>query len=103
MVGTACGWATGLQNVQGVTDSFANWGVIEFKFTLWNNITNMGLVVDYMNIIIPIGIANFVETIENVESAYMSGDNFDVTTTMVIDGLGTIVGSSFGSCFPTTV
>lgn len=103
LVGTISGWVTGLQTMQGVLDSFDQWGVVELRFTLWSNITNIGFIVDYLNIIIPIGIANFVETIENVESACMSGDEYDTTTTMVIDGLGTLIGASCGSCFPTTV
>jgi len=46
LLGTVCGWATGVQTVEGVSDSFAAWGGIDFRFTLWSNITNLPEMVD---------------------------------------------------------
>ncbi|HNT97371.1 MAG TPA: hypothetical protein PKK31_03780 [Elusimicrobiales bacterium] len=54
-------------------------------------------------VILPIEIYNFIETMNNVESAEAAGDRYPVRRTQVIDGLGTIVGGLFGSPFPTTV
>ncbi len=54
-------------------------------------------------VILPIEIYNFIETMNNVESAEAAGDKYPVRRTQVIDGLGTIVGGLFGSPFPTTV
>lgn len=52
---------------------------------------------------LPIALASFVETIENVEAAKLSGDDFNVHEAMLADGLGTMVGACFGSVIPTTV
>jgi len=54
-------------------------------------------------IIIPIEIYNFIETMNNVESAQAAGDKYPVGTCQIMDGAGTMVGSIFGSMFPTTV
>ncbi len=54
-------------------------------------------------VILPIEIANFLETMNNVESAEAAGDTYDVRTCQIADGIGTMVGTSFGGCFPTTV
>ncbi|MBN2493269.1 MAG: xanthine/uracil/vitamin C permease [Deltaproteobacteria bacterium] len=54
-------------------------------------------------VVIPAEIYNFIETMNNVESAEAAGDAYPVRSCQVIDGLGTILGSLFGSAFPTTV
>lgn len=54
-------------------------------------------------VILPIEIYNFIETMNNVESAEAAGDRYPVRRAQVLDGLGTIVGGLFGSPFPTTV
>jgi len=52
---------------------------------------------------VPIALASFVETIENVEAAALAGDEYNVHEAMLADGLGTMVGALFGSVIPTTV
>ena len=39
----------------------------------------------------------------NVESAEAAGDKYPVRTCQIMDGVGTMVGTLFGSAFPTTV
>jgi xanthine/uracil/vitamin C permease (AzgA family) len=57
----------------------------------------------YACIVIPIAIVSFIETIENVEMAHLEGDSYNVKEAMLVDGLGTVIGSIFGSTIPTTV
>ncbi len=54
-------------------------------------------------VLIPVQIYNFIETMNNVESAEAVGDKYPVGVSMVTDGIGTMVGALFGSPFPTTV
>ncbi len=54
-------------------------------------------------VLIPVQIYNFIETMNNVESAEAVGDKYPVSVAMVTDGIGTMVGALFGSPFPTTV
>jgi len=54
-------------------------------------------------VVLPIEIYNFIETMNNVESAEAAGDKYPVGLCQVMDGLGTILGALFGSAFPTTV
>jgi AGZA family xanthine/uracil permease-like MFS transporter len=54
-------------------------------------------------ILIPVQIYNFIETMNNVESAEACGDHYPVGFCQVTDGVGTMVGALFGSPFPTTV
>jgi len=54
-------------------------------------------------VVVPLSIYNFIETMNNVESAEAAGDRFPVATCQVADGVGTLLGALFGSAFPTTV
>jgi AGZA family xanthine/uracil permease-like MFS transporter len=54
-------------------------------------------------VLIPVQIYNFIETMNNVESAEAAGDKYPVGTCMAFDGAGTVLAACFGSPFPTTV
>jgi len=54
-------------------------------------------------VLIPVQIYNFIETMNNVESAESAGDKYPVGACQVTDGAGTMLGALFGSPFPTTV
>jgi adenine/guanine/hypoxanthine permease len=52
---------------------------------------------------IPLGIYNFTEAMNNVESASAAGDNYNLRKVLLADGLGAVVGSMLGSPFPPAV
>ncbi|HMA88436.1 MAG TPA: hypothetical protein VKP89_06770 [Burkholderiales bacterium] len=52
---------------------------------------------------IPLGIYNFTEAMNNVESASAAGDSYDLRKILAADGIGAIVGSILGSPFPPAV
>lgn len=54
-------------------------------------------------VLVPVQIYNFIETMNNVESAEAAGDKYPVAVCQVTDGIGTMIGAVFGSPFPTTV
>ncbi len=58
---------------------------------------------EFIAIILPIEIYNFIETMNNVESAEAAGDKYNVRVCQIMDGVGTMSGAIFGSPFPTTV
>lgn len=53
-------------------------------------------------VLVPVQIYNFIETMNNVESAEAVGDKYPVGLCQVTDGVGTMIGAVFGSPFPTT-
>ncbi|ETX28581.1 xanthine/uracil/vitamin C permease [Roseivivax isoporae] len=53
-------------------------------------------------VLVPVQIYNFIETMNNVESAEAVGDSYPVGLCQVTDGVGTMIGAVFGSPFPTT-
>ncbi|MDF3819869.1 NCS2 family permease [Leptospira sp. 96542] len=57
----------------------------------------------YLSIILPMGIFNVIGSLQNIESAEASGDSFDTKSSLFVNGVGTLVGTMFGSPFPTTI
>jgi AGZA family xanthine/uracil permease-like MFS transporter len=52
---------------------------------------------------IPLGIYNFTEGMNNVESASAAGDNYDLRKILLADGIGAMLGAVLGSPFPPAV
>lgn len=57
----------------------------------------------YLSVIIPMGLFNVIGSLQNIESAAASGDDFETAPSLAANGIGTICAALFGSCFPTTI
>lgn len=57
----------------------------------------------FFSVILPMGLFNVVGSLQNIESAEAAGDKFSATSSLAVNGIGTLVGAAFGSCFPTTL
>ena len=62
-----------------------------------------GAWIQYVGIILPMGLFNVVSSLQNIESADAAGDRYDARSALAVNRLGTIVAALFGSCFPTTI
>jgi len=101
VVGTLVGFATGHSSF--TTEGVGIYVPLPVVGDLW-----LGLKALFSNpwilaIVVPAEIYNFIETMNNVESAEAAGDSYPVGVCQVADGAGTMVGALFGSAFPTTV
>ncbi len=61
------------------------------------------LVAPYLAVVIPVEIYNFVETMDNVESANVAGDQYNVREAQFADGICTMISAMFGGVVPNTV
>ena len=52
---------------------------------------------------VPLGIYNFTEAMNNVESASAAGDEYNLRLVLIADGIGALAGSVLGSPFPPAV
>ena len=93
IVGTALGWATGVD--ESAPRSAASLG----QFGVHPPLPSGDVVVGFSTIAallataIPLGIYNFTEGMNNVESAAAAGDNYPLRSILLADGIGAIVGS----------
>jgi AGZA family xanthine/uracil permease-like MFS transporter len=108
IVGSALGWGASLlglwDGMQGanVVKSMEQFGIRFpiFSMDVWQGLAQ---VAPLLVTAIPLGIYNFTEAMNNVESASAAGDNYNLRKVLLADGLGAIVGSMLGSPFPPAV
>jgi AGZA family xanthine/uracil permease-like MFS transporter len=108
LVGSAIGWIASLagwsdyMKPAAVSASLAQFGLHlpTFSADVW---TGLAKVAPLLATAIPLGIYNFTEAMNNVESASAAGDNYNLRQILLADGLGAIVGSMLGSPFPPAV
>jgi adenine/guanine/hypoxanthine permease len=58
---------------------------------------------NYLSVIIPMGIFNVVGSLQNIESAEAAGDRYRVFPSLLANGIGSVVAALFGSVFATTI
>ena len=71
--------------------------------TIQSLINGFAYVAPYLTVVIPVEIYNFVETMDNVESANAAGDPYNVREAQFADGICTMISSLFGGVVPNTV
>jgi len=103
IVGTILGWASGLMQVENLTAAFADFSVGIPIPEVAALVRGLPLIGPYLVTAIPLAIYLFLESLNNVESAEAAGDSYSTRETMIVAGLGTLVGSLFGSPFTTLV
>ncbi len=57
----------------------------------------------YFPVIFPMALFNVVGSLQNLESAEAAGDRFDTKSSLLWNGLSTLVAACLGSPFPTTI
>src|SRR3989337_2245840 len=109
IVGAAIAWVMRLSGISGYFDPDWSKGIevslhlpIPVIDSIFSLITSE-YVWRYMSVIIPMGLFNVVGSLQNLESAEAAGDKFDTKSSLLANGLGTVLASFLGSCFPTTI
>jgi AGZA family xanthine/uracil permease-like MFS transporter len=95
------GWSDVVKGEQ-VRASFQQFGLhLPFISTdVWRGLAD---VAPLLATAIPLGIYNFTEAMNNVESASAAGDSYDLRKILAADGIGAIAGAMLGSPFPPAV
>lgn len=100
-IAVAFGWSD-VVNAAQVSASFAQFGIHLPKPSA-DVVTGMANIAPLLVTAIPLGIYNFTEGMNNVESASAAGDDYDLRSILLADGIGAVVGSVLGSPFPPAV
>jgi adenine/guanine/hypoxanthine permease len=56
-----------------------------------------------LGVVIPMGLFTIIGSLQNLESASAAGDDYPTAPSLVANGVGTVLGATFGSPFPTTI
>ncbi|WP_428644777.1 xanthine/uracil/vitamin C permease [Roseibium sp.] len=100
IVGTVVALATGESSIN--FDGLGIYAPLPYFGDLMAGIQHLFNHPELFLVLVPVQIYNFIETMNNVESAEAAGDHYPVATCQITDGVGTMVGALFGSPFPTT-
>jgi len=98
---TAFGWSD-VVNAAQVSASLAQFG-IHLPLPSRDVVSGLADIAPLLVSAIPLGIYNFTEGMNNVESAAAAGDDYNLRHILVADGIGAVVGSLLGSPFPPAV
>jgi len=100
-IASAVGWSDYMKGAE-VGKAFSSFGLHLpwFSGAVFSGLAGIG---PLLATAIPLGIYNFTEAMNNVESASAAGDNYNLRKILLADGIGAIVGSMLGSPFPPAV
>jgi len=103
-VGTALAWATGLAPVgDGQQLHGAHfYPPVPVVGDLLEALRGKYML-QYLSVIVPMGLFNVVGSLQNIESAEAAGDLYPTRPSLLANGIGTLCAALFGSCFPTTL
>jgi AGZA family xanthine/uracil permease-like MFS transporter len=71
--------------------------------TAWRAIFSSGGLWGYLTVIIPMALFNVLGSLQTLESAEAAGDRYETTSSLAMNGLGSVLAAFFGSAFPTTL
>jgi AGZA family xanthine/uracil permease-like MFS transporter len=100
IVGIVLGWATGYMQVDPLYSSLDNVGLSLPSLQISHLMAGFDRFSTLIATAIPLGIYNSIECMNNIESAAAAGDEYSAREAMALDGFGTIIGTLFGSPFP---
>jgi adenine/guanine/hypoxanthine permease len=108
LVGTVLGWAATLSGISTVMDPHLV-GAALAKFGLHpplpgpEFLRGLADIGPLLVVAVPLGIYNFTEGMNNVESAAAAGDEYNLRHVLLADGIGAVAGAVLGSPFPPAV
>jgi len=103
--GTILAWSLGVMDTGAVRVAASEVGFQAPRFTgpeLFSVLKSEYLY-RFLSIIIPMGLFNVIGSVQNLESAEAAGDRYETVAPLAVNGLGSMLASFFGSCFPTTI
>jgi adenine/guanine/hypoxanthine permease len=103
VVGTAIAWIAGYQNPADVTEALKSFGFNPPMLHLNGLFEHFSAALPYLLTAVPLGLANYIFNLENVEAAAVCGDEYKTRDVMLANGFSTAIGGLCGNPFPVTV
>lgn len=103
LVGTIIAWATGYMDPANVTAAASNFGIPIPELTVGLFAVGFAQIAPFLPAAIPLGIYDFLESLNNLESAAVAGEKYPVAQSMCVPAVLTILASCIGSVFPTII
>lgn len=102
-VGTGLAWIFGLQNPTDIRASMGSFGFNPPTIHISSFLQGLPHALPYLASAVPLGLANYIFDLENIESAHAAGDEYDTRSVMLANGMASTLGCFCGNPFPVTV
>lgn len=102
-VGTALAWIFGLQDPAAIAASMQSFGFNPPTVHIESLIQGFPHALPYLASAVPLGLANYIFDLENIESAHAAGDEYNTRKVMLANGISSIIGCFCGNPYPVTV
>ncbi|HEX4883536.1 MAG TPA: xanthine permease [Casimicrobiaceae bacterium] len=103
VVGAGLAWLFGLQSPEAITKSLANAGFNPPTLHVDSFLAGLPHALPYLASAVPLGLANYVFDLENIESAHAAGDPYPTRKVMMVNGFASTLGAMMGNPYPVTV
>ena len=102
-VGTLIAWLTGYMDPSAVSAAVSNFGIPVPMLCVDMFGAGFAQIAPFLPAAIPLGIYDFLESLNNLESAAVAGEKYPVAQSMMVPAVLTILGACIGSVFPTII
>ncbi|CAH0121715.1 hypothetical protein PAE9249_04248 [Paenibacillus sp. CECT 9249] len=102
-VGTALAWIFGLQSPEAITAALHTLGFNPPEVHVVSLFQGIPHALPYLASAVPLGLANYIFDLENIESAHAAGDSYNTRKVMLGNGIASSIGAFAGNPFPVTV
>jgi AGZA family xanthine/uracil permease-like MFS transporter len=107
LLGTGIAWvlkALGLSSFTPSTNPYIfGFRLPAFSITAMLAFVRNGQGLAFLSVIVPMGLFNLIGSLQNLESAEAAGDRYGTRSSLLANGLGSLVAALCGSPFPTTI
>lgn len=103
IAGTALAWFSGLQSPEAIKASMSSFGFNPPGIHVDSFLQGLPHALPYLASAVPLGLANYIFDLENIESAHAAGDEYNTRKVMLANGLSSTIGCFMGNPFPVTV
>ncbi|MBF1991810.1 MAG: hypothetical protein IGR78_21915, partial [Fischerella thermalis M58_A2018_009] len=102
LLGTVLAWGTGLMHWDNVNlkQALQPIGIYTPGIWLGQLWQGKGFLWEYLGVIVPLGISEFICAFQNLETAEAVGDSYPRKSALMAQGMFTLLAAVSGSCFP---
>ena len=103
VIGMVLAWATGYMDTATVKEAMDGFSISLPSLALTQLVRGFSYLSPFLAAAIPLAIYDFLESLDNIESAEVGGDKYPTTISLLVPGLLTLLGACLGSIFPTII
>lgn len=103
LIGMIVAWVTGYMDVAAVKEAASGFSIAFPSFALNHLAEGFAYLSPFLAAAIPLAIYDFLESLDNIESAEVGGDKYPTSRSLLVPGVLTLLGAALGSVFPTII